>query len=71
MIGTFLGALGAALLIVPGFLTDIAGLVLLLPPLRRTIAQRVLRRARVNAYAAGAPPGSTGRIIEGEFERRP
>ncbi len=30
-----------ALIAVPGFLTDIAGLVLLLPPVRRRIARRV------------------------------
>jgi UPF0716 protein FxsA len=39
------GLLGAILLVLPGFLTDLVGLALLVPPVRR------LARARVQAFA--------------------
>lgn len=37
--------LGSALLIVPGVLGDVVGLLLLVPPLRRAVAGRIRRRA--------------------------
>ena len=40
LVDGMLGALGAVLLILPGFLTDIAGLVLLAPSVRQTVARR-------------------------------
>ncbi len=39
--GSFLAVLGGILLFLPGFLTDIAGAALLLPPVRRACAQYV------------------------------
>ena len=45
--GGALTALGAALLIAPGFLTDALGLVLLLPPVQRLVADRLMPRTRV------------------------
>lgn len=41
-----------ALIAVPGFLTDIAGLILLLPPVRRRIARRIEAAVR-----RSLPPG--------------
>lgn len=38
--GSFLGILGGILLILPGFLTDVAGALLLLPWVRRSVAAR-------------------------------
>ncbi|MGK3994707.1 FxsA family protein [Sorangium sp. So ce1024] len=60
--GGLLVLLGAALLVTPGVLTDVAGILLLLPPARRRIAALVRARleqrmaasaARVAASAAG------------------
>jgi UPF0716 protein FxsA len=50
---------GGAFLITPGFLTDILGLVLLIPPTRGAIRRMVTRRLgqRVEVGARGAPPG--------------
>jgi len=50
---------GGALLITPGFLTDVLGLLLLLPPTRAVILRLVMRRLarRVEArVVAGSPP---------------
>jgi UPF0716 protein FxsA len=52
---------GAAFLITPGFITDVAGLLMLLPPTRaaiRRVAMRVISRRmslRVAASGAGGP----------------
>lgn len=72
------------LLVVPGFVTDVIGLLLLIPPVRRWVANwaatravadgaiemRVFRRGRGPAQdsAPHARPGD-GPVIEGEFER--
>lgn len=82
--GLFLMVAGA-LLLTPGLMTDVAALVLLVPPVRRGIAHAVmrwlLRRARlhVEIYGTAAdgtpgarrrPPGiGEGPVIDGEFER--
>ena len=82
--GLFLLVAGA-LLLTPGLMTDVAALLLLVPPVRRAIARAsvrwLMRRAqlRVEIYGAGAdgapeaphrPPGiGDGPVIEGEFER--
>jgi UPF0716 protein FxsA len=55
----FLVILGGALLIAPGFITDIFGILLLVPP-TRAVARRVLRRFTVGRVAvAGFPGGAT------------
>jgi UPF0716 protein FxsA len=82
--GLFL-MLAGALLLTPGLMTDVAALLLLVPPVRRGIARAavrwLMRRANlhVEIYGAGAdgtpgarrqPPGiGEGPVIEGEFER--
>lgn len=71
----------ALLLILPGFLTDAIGLVLLVAPLRRYMGREVARRlagsARFTVYSSGGggggggqhrPPPGTGPVIEGEAE---
>lgn len=56
-------ALTGLLLILPGFFTDLLGLLLALPPLRSWI-YRLLRRKPPR----GGPPGpSGGRVLEGEY----
>ena len=65
----------AILLIVPGFLTDAAGLLLLIPPLRmgmaRLAAARFAQNAHIHVHMSGAgrrPPPGEGPVIEGEAE---
>lgn len=58
----------AVLLIIPGFITDLLGLLLLLPPLRWLLLRRFARRF------APFPPGHEPHFrrsdtIEGEFQR--
>ena len=54
---------GGAFLITPGFITDVFGLLMLLPPTRaliRRLAMRVIsRRVRMRVAAAGGPVDST------------
>jgi UPF0716 protein FxsA len=55
----FLVILGGALLIAPGFITDVFGILFLLPP-TRAVARRVLRRFTVGRVAVvGFPGGAT------------
>jgi UPF0716 protein FxsA len=50
---------GGAFLITPGFLTDIVGLILLIPPSRAVVRRFVARRLdrRVQVGMRHAPPG--------------
>ncbi|WP_209427109.1 FxsA family protein [Pararhodobacter sp. SW119] len=73
--GTFLaqGAfqiVAGILLILPGFLTDAVGLVLLLPPVQRAILRALKTRVKVQEVHLQARPHPEGDIIEGEFEAR-
>lgn len=79
-------AVAGALLLTPGFVTDAIGFVLLFPPSRAALAERML--ARVQVVAGGGSPGAGGRwgpgprpgdgprgsdgptVIDGEFESR-
>jgi UPF0716 protein FxsA len=57
---------GGALLLLPGFLSDIAGLLCLIPFTRRLIAAWIVKsRLGLQATAASAGP----KVIEGEFKR--
>lgn len=54
--------IGGTLLLTPGFLTDIVGLLLLIPP-TRAVARRVLRRLTIGRFMVVGMPGrgpSTG-----------
>lgn len=51
--------IGGTLLLTPGFLTDIAGLFLLIPP-TRALARRVLRRFTVGRFTVVGMPGGGG-----------
>jgi UPF0716 protein FxsA len=62
------------LLLVPGFVTDAVGFILLLPPFRRFLFDKVIEpRMTVIAEAQAAksgrsPPPPRPSVIEGEFE---
>jgi UPF0716 protein FxsA len=54
------------MLLLPGFITDALGFLLLIPPLRR---QLILRFVRVVPVHPRPEHGSGPRVIEGEFRR--
>ena len=62
--GLLLFAAGA-LLLTPGFFTDAAGFIFLVPPLRRKIIRNLLTRALNKGKWKSTQP--TGRIIDAEF----
>jgi UPF0716 protein FxsA len=65
-------ALGAILIIVPGFLTDIAGLVLLVPWVRERLWR--LLRARLDAAIVRPPVNGAGGVVDldrEDYARRP
>ncbi|WP_437299914.1 FxsA family protein [Sorangium sp. So ce426] len=65
--GGLLVLLGAALLVTPGVLTDVAGLLLLLPPVRRRIAAVVRERFERRVAAASAAGIGVGGPGNGAF----
>ena len=63
-----------ALLLTPGFVTDGAGFLLFVPPvrdiLRRYLARHVSMRVQTQGFVDGGaarPPGANGPIIDGEY----
>jgi UPF0716 protein FxsA len=69
--GALLLAAGV-LFLVPGFLTDLAAIVLLLPPTRALVRGSVGRRVRVSASVRGYGPGWSRRSGEPfDVESRP
>lgn len=57
-------------LILPGFLTDSLGFLLLIPPLRRRLIERYIRIRPMNMQAPSEVRTETRvRVIEGEFRR--
>lgn len=81
----FMLAIGGALLLTPGFVTDAIGFTLLIPYSRRPIARWLINSGRVQAFGAmrsgagftvfraGAArrPPQDGDIVEGEVVREP
>jgi UPF0716 protein FxsA len=65
--------LGAALLLTPGFITDLMGLICLIPSLRRKVAQYILEKHLIQAVQSGSPfrPRGTGHndTLEGEYRK--
>lgn len=61
---------GGALLLTPGFFTDIIGFACLIPPMRKKIAQYIIEKRLVQA---GMPPHQQPKtqpdVIEGEFRK--
>ena len=66
-------AVGGALLLTPGFVTDAFGFACLFPPTRRFFLERLLARVQLRAQrgAQGTSQSGTIHIIEGEIDRRP
>ena len=62
-----------ALLLTPGFFTDILGFSLLIPPLRLAVFRWLRARVRLQGFAMGtgrthARPATDDGVIDGEFE---
>lgn len=68
-------AVGALLLIVPGFVTDVMGLLLFVPPVRELLWRSVSRRVHVTNAGPGRPaqpPRADGGVLDldrGEYHR--
>lgn len=63
---------GGALLLTPGFITDILGLACLIPSTRKKIAQYIIEHHLVVANAAagfGQGKAAQGNVLEGEFRK--
>ena len=54
----FLIVLGGALMLTPGFVSDLAGMALLLPPVRAVVRPVLLRRLQVMALGAALGPAA-------------
>ncbi|GAB4205378.1 MAG: FxsA family protein [Sandaracinaceae bacterium] len=52
---------GGALMIAPGVLTDVTGILLMIPPIRRVVARAV--EAYVKKHFFGGAPGSRGSVV--------
>ncbi|WP_298323021.1 FxsA family protein [Haloactinopolyspora sp.] len=71
--GTGVRMLAGVMLTLPGFVTDICALVLLIPPVRKSVGRR-LSAAALRTFPSGRPPGGGGvsqatrhgPVIEGE-----
>ncbi len=65
--------LAALMLILPGFITDILGLVLLIPQTRMVLYRFLVKKfiGENKIKPAANDPQTSGRVIEGEFEEKP
>ena len=52
---------GGALLLTPGFITDIFGLLFLIPPTRVLVRRLIVRRATLRMMRVATPPSRDGR----------
>ena len=52
---------GGALLLTPGFITDIFGLLFLIPPTRVLVRRLIVRRATLRVMRVATPPRPNGR----------
>jgi UPF0716 protein FxsA len=68
MLDGMLLALTGGLLMIPGFITDVMALLLLLPPLRRYLVKRWLKRSLLQQSRRAAGTAHTN-VIEGEYRR--
>jgi UPF0716 protein FxsA len=62
--------LGGALLLVPGFLTDVLGFLCLWPTSRRLLMRAVISHIQVTDDVRAQRPAH-GRVIKGEYTRKP
>lgn len=76
--GMLIAAAGG-FIVLPGFVSDVLGLLLLLPPVRKAVRQRMLRAASLHTpvgfvpgpVAEDGPIAEGGRVVEGEVVDEP
>jgi UPF0716 protein FxsA len=64
LIDGFLVVLGGALMLTPGFVTDVVGLGLLLPPVRTVLRRALARRLAARALGYRAGPAAGGGYVD-------
>jgi UPF0716 protein FxsA len=69
LLADFAMILSGLLLAIPGLLSDLLAVLILITPLRRLAAALLTPRARASTFYAG-PRGGRGDVIEGEFSVR-
>lgn len=69
-VGGLFRALAGVLLILPGFLTDALGLILLLPPVQKALSAAVMSRVTIVTAGARARTGGED-VIDGEWVEVP
>lgn len=63
--------IAGAVLLTPGFLTDIAGFLLLVPPVRAAVRGRLASALKGRIHIVGMSPGATGgRPPQGQVQER-
>jgi len=62
--------LAGFLLLVPGFFTDFLGLLLLLPPVQKSLTLKLMPHLRFATGGASQGFGGSGNVFEGEFQRK-
>lgn len=73
MIEGVLLAVGGALLMTPGFVTDTMGFLCLLPVTRQLLAKAIIKRSalqmqiKMGGFAQGSTWGQDGDIVEGDY----
>ncbi len=55
------------LMVTPGFLTDVAGFLCLLPPLRRALARALALSLSLRVAGSGPRASTAERVLEGDF----
>jgi len=60
--------LAGFLLLIPGFFTDFLGLLLLLPPVQKSLTLKLL--PHLNIYRSGGAQPQSGHTFDGEFQRK-
>lgn len=60
---------GGVMLLIPGLITDVLGLLCLFPPFRRAVVGWWLRRAQVHVYAGRSASG--GRVYDADYRNLP
>jgi UPF0716 protein FxsA len=60
--------LAGFLLVVPGFFTDLLGLLLLLPPVQKSLTLKLM--PHLNIYRPGGAGPAMGNTFDGEFQRK-
>lgn len=66
--GTPFVMVGAVLLIIPGFFTDIVGILCFLPPIRRWVVSLFTKRMK-QTQSKSKPQVEQGKTYEGDYQR--